>query len=208
MAIALRAVWGIFRWRGAGKVAMVCPTRRAGLVGVCCCRIGYLAFAPEACRTVLADHPANAALANLRLVLLNLRQALGAGGLPMLLIDRESVRFARRPCSPSIPPASPPCSRKGGTSNRDNRLRFPICGIWPLPLPCIVANSWLASLSPNARTLKPGCRCAVRHGIATPWRFWPAYRMPMTPGWTMSCPSVCRAPLGTCAMERGKPTGA
>ena len=40
------------------------------------------------------DHPANAALANLRLVLLNLRQALEAGGLPMLLIDRESVRFA------------------------------------------------------------------------------------------------------------------
>lgn len=40
------------------------------------------------------DHPATAALANLRLVLLNLRQALEAGGLPMLQIDRDSVRFA------------------------------------------------------------------------------------------------------------------
>ena len=39
------------------------------------------------------DHAPTAALANLRLVLLNLRQTLDAAGLPLLLIDREAVRF-------------------------------------------------------------------------------------------------------------------
>lgn len=39
------------------------------------------------------DHAPTAALANLRLVLLNLRQALDAADLPLLSIDREAVRF-------------------------------------------------------------------------------------------------------------------
>lgn len=39
------------------------------------------------------DHAPTAALANLRLVLLNLRQTLDAADLPLLLVDRDAVRF-------------------------------------------------------------------------------------------------------------------
>ena len=103
---------------------------------------------------------------------------LEAGGLPMLLIDRRAFVRPRALLTVDTARFSSVLAKVGNIPS-GQQASIPDLQDLALPLPCIVAEFLAGFALPDARTSKPGCRCAVRAWHRDAWRFWPAYRMPI-----------------------------